>query len=213
VKSPISYLAPAGERTVELEIKRSKFITTVINAGDRQQADAFVKRLKAENPKANHVCWAYIVGSPESTVRSMSDDGEPSGTAGMPMLKILQHSGLGDVAVAVVRYFGGTKLGTGGLQRAYSDAVTLVLDGLPQAQKVSRTAFKIEYDYTFQGALSRLLERFKVEALEASYQLDVIQTFAVATADIEALQRELIDITSDNIRITRLDADDNDSTN
>ncbi|WP_412972417.1 YigZ family protein [Glaciecola sp. MF2-115] len=200
-----SYSIPASEKTVELEIKRSKFITTVINASDRQQADTFVKRLKADNPQANHVCWAYIAGSPDSTERSMSDDGEPSGTAGMPMLKILQHSGLGDVAVAVVRYFGGTKLGTGGLQRAYSDAVALVLQDLPLKLKVSRTEFEIEYDYTFQGAISRLLEAHDVENIQSTYQSNVIQRFAVATSDADELHQALIDLSSNNIRVSRPD--------
>jgi uncharacterized YigZ family protein len=188
-----SYSIPASEKTVELEIKRSKFITTVINASDRQQADTFVKRLKADNPQANHVCWAYIAGSPDSTERSMSDDGEPSGTAGMPMLKILQHSGLGDVAVAVVRYFGGTKLGT------------LVLQDLPLKLKVSRIEFEIEYDYTFQGAISRLLEAHDVENIQSTYQSNVIQRFAVATSDADELHQALIDLSSNNIRVSRPD--------
>jgi len=194
-----SYSIPAGDNKVELEIKRSKFITYAINASNRQEADAFVKQLKIQHPQANHVCWAYIVGSPDSTERSMSDDGEPSGTAGMPMLKVLQYSGLGEVAVAVVRYFGGTKLGTGGLQRAYSDAVVQVLETLPLTLKVERCRLTIEYNYSFQGAIARLLERYAVLDLEAIYESHVVNRFAVALSDAAALQSELIDVTSGNI--------------
>jgi uncharacterized YigZ family protein len=201
----ISYSIPAGANKVELEIKRSKFIAYAINVSDRQQADDFVKHLKSTNPQANHVCWAYIAGSPDTTERSMSDDGEPSGTAGMPMLKVLQYSGLGDIAVAVVRYFGGTKLGTGGLQRAYADAVVQVLENLPLSLKVSRIRFKIEYDYRFQGAIARLLQRYAVQDIEATYSINVMHNFAVAASDARALQDELIDITSDNIVILGLD--------
>ncbi|MGJ8674395.1 MAG: YigZ family protein [Pseudoalteromonas sp.] len=195
----ISYSIPAGDNKVELEIKRSKFITYAIKASNRQEADAFVKQLKIQHPQANHVCWAYIAGSPDSTERSMSDDGEPSGTAGMPMLKILQYSGLGEIAVAVVRYFGGTKLGTGGLQRAYSDAVVQVLETLPLTLKVERCRLTIEYDYSFQGAIARLLERYAVKDLEAVYESHVVNRFAVALSDAAALQSELIDVTSGNI--------------
>jgi uncharacterized YigZ family protein len=198
-----SYPIPAGDNKIELEIKRSKFIAYAINATDRQHADAFVKHLKNTNPRANHVCWAYIAGSPESTERSMSDDGEPSGTAGMPMLKVLQYSGLGDVAVAVVRYFGGIKLGTGGLQRAYSDAVVKVLEDLPLTLKVSRLQLRIEYDYSFQGVISRLLQHYAVQELVETYHSSVINSFAVAISEAAALEAELINITSDNIVICR----------
>ncbi|MDO6805248.1 YigZ family protein, partial [Wenyingzhuangia sp. 1_MG-2023] len=97
----------------ELEIKRSQFITFVGQASDRAAAEAFIRSVRQLHPQARHVCWAYIAGAPDTTVMSMSDDGEPSGTAGRPMLKVLQHSGLGEIVVAVVRYFGGIKLGTG----------------------------------------------------------------------------------------------------
>ena len=200
-----SYPIPAGENKIELEIKRSKFIAYAINVTDREHADAFVKHLKKTNPRANHVCWAYIAGAPETTARSMSDDGEPSGTAGMPMLKVLQYSGLGDVAVAVVRYFGGTKLGKGGLQRAYSDAVVQVLENLPSTLKVSRLQLRIEYDYNFQGAISRLLQHYAVQERAETYHSTVISNFAVAVSEASALEAELINITSNNIVIYRPD--------
>ena len=195
----IDYSIPAGNNEVEFEIKRSKFISYVTNVSNRQEANAFVKKLKIEHPQANHVCWAYIAGSPDSTECSMSDDGEPSGTAGMPMLKVLQYSGLGEIAVAVVRYFGGTKLGTGGLQRAYSEAVVQVLEKLPLRVKVERCWVTIEYDYSFQGAIARLLEKYSVQDAEVTYQSHVVNRFAVACSDAEALQSALIDVTSGNI--------------
>jgi uncharacterized YigZ family protein len=200
-----SYPIPVGENKIELEIKRSKFIAYAINVTDRGQADAFVKHLKNTNPRAQHVCWAYIAGSPRTTERSMSDDGEPSGTAGMPILKVLQYSGLGNIAVAVVRYFGGTKLGTGGLQRAYSDAVVQVLEDLPLTLKVSRLQLRIEYDYSFQGAINRLLQRYAVQELVETYHSIVINSFAVAVSKADALEAELINITSDNVVIYRPD--------
>ena len=200
-----SYPIPVGNNKIELEIKRSKFIAYAINVTDREQADAFVKHLKNTNPKANHVCWAFIAGPPETTERSMSDDGEPSGTAGMPMLKVLQYSGLGDIAVAVVRYFGGTKLGTGGLQRAYSDAVVQVLEDLQLTLKVNRLQLRIEYAYSFQGAISRLLQHYAVQELVETYHSNVINSFAIAESEASTLEAELINVTSDNIVIHRPD--------
>lgn len=194
-----SYQVPAKEWQVELEVKRSKFLTFAINAENRVAAERFIKNLREQHPQANHVCWAYIAGPPNTTIRSMSDDGEPSGTAGMPMLKVLEYSGLGDIAVAVVRYFGGTKLGTGGLQRAYSDAVALVLKDLSTKTKVDRTLLTVIYDYAYEASVSRLLERYDVTDTNSTYEHQVIVNFAVATSEVVACKSELINITAGNI--------------
>ena len=164
-----SYQIPARACHVEIEVKRSKFLTFAAPAINRQEADDFIRGLRNQHPQANHVCWAYIAGAPNTTIRSMSDDGEPNGTAGMPMLKVLEYSGYGNIVVAVVRYFGGTKLGTGGLQRAYSDAVSRVLTDLPMKLKVDRTRLQLTYDYTYDGNISRLLERYDIEAVDTHY--------------------------------------------
>lgn len=197
-----SYQVPLGLWQTELEVKRSKFLTLANNANTRQEADDFIRTLRQQHPQANHVCWAYIAGAPNTTIRSMSDDGEPSGTAGMPMLKILEHSGLGDIVVAVVRYFGGTKLGTGGLQRAYSDAVAKVLTELPTKTKVSRTKLKLNYDYEFEGAISRLLARYDVENIQSDYTQNVTSNIQVATSELNDLKTELVNLTSGKIVIT-----------
>ncbi|MGJ8678808.1 YigZ family protein [Paraglaciecola sp.] len=196
-----SYLVPAELWQIELEVKRSKFLTLADNASSRQEADGFVRALRAQHPQANHVCWAYIAGAPNTTIRSMSDDGEPSGTAGMPMLKVLEHSGYGDIVVAVVRYFGGTKLGTGGLQRAYSDAVAQVLADLPTKIKVSRSKLDLSYEYEFEGAVSRLLARYDVENIQATYAENVMTYLEVASSELIDLTAELINITSGKITI------------
>jgi uncharacterized YigZ family protein len=195
------YLIPAQTWQVELEVKRSKFLTFVGEAADRTQAEQFIRHLREQHPQANHVCWAYIAGHPNTTLRSMSDDGEPSGTAGMPMLKVLEHSGLGDIVVAVVRYFGGTKLGTGGLQRAYSDAVALGLAELPTKTKVSRTLMTLKYDYDVDGAVSRLLGRYDVEVMEVDYSEQVVSHIAVADSQQLEFQQTLVNITSGKIHI------------
>lgn len=196
-----SYLIPAQQHQVELEVKRSKFLTFAALAESRVQAESFIADLRVQHPQANHVCWAYIAGSPNTTIRSMSDDGEPSGTAGMPMLKVLEHSGLGNVVVAVVRYFGGTKLGTGGLQRAYSDAVALVLADLTTQVKVQRSQISLIYDYHYQGGVSRLLERYDVDNLQSDYQHQITATLALASSQLDEFSTEITNITSGHIQI------------
>lgn len=201
------YPVPAKFWEIEFEVKRSKFLTFAANAESRAQAEAFIHNLREKHPKANHVCWAYIAGDPNTTIRSMSDNGEPSGTAGMPMLKVLEHSGYGDIVVAVVRYFGGTKLGTGGLQSAYSDAVSLVLADLPTALKVDRTILKISYDYTHDGSISRLLARYDVKNIDAKYAQKVTLSIAMASSDLRTFKSELTNVTAGNVEILLADTD------
>lgn len=202
-----SYQVPAKVHQVELEIKRSKFLTFAAPAVNRREAEDFIRSLREQHPQANHVCWAYIAGAPNTTIRSMSDDGEPSGTAGMPMLKVLEYSGYGDLVVAVVRYFGGTKLGTGGLQRAYSDAVSLVLSELPLKLKVARTAVQLNYDYSYDGSISRLLERYDVENIEPSYAQQVTLSVAVASSELSTFKTEVTNITAGNVEVLTPDTD------
>jgi uncharacterized YigZ family protein len=197
--STSSYPIPAQTSHTDLEIKRRKFLTFVSHADSRESAETFIRGIRLQHPQANHVCWAYIAGAPNTTVCSMSDDGEPSGTAGMPILKVLQHSGLGEIVVAVVRYFGGTKLGAGGLQRAYSDAVVQVLADLPIVQKVSRTLLSLIYDYTHEGAVNRLLARYDVADVKADYGQQVKVSAAVSNIDISAVKAELVNVTAGNI--------------
>jgi uncharacterized YigZ family protein len=136
--SPTRYPVPAGRARVEEVISRSRFITTAGPAASVDEAKAFIAAVRAEFPDATHNCYAFAAGPPGSTAMAgMSDDGEPSGTAGRPMLAVVLGSGVGDLAVVVTRYFGGTKLGTGGLVRAYSGGVKAVLAELPLREKVT----------------------------------------------------------------------------
>ena len=119
-----SYRYPSHPCVYEQEIKKSRFITHLAQTGSRQEALDYIKSIKSKYPDARHHCYAYIIGDPKVTTElSMSDDGEPSGTAGKPMLNVLLHHNLGNVVAVVVRYFGGTKLGKGGLNRAYSSSI------------------------------------------------------------------------------------------
>ncbi len=131
------YPVPAARHRVAQSIDRSRFICTVQRIASPEDAHAFLKEMSAEFPDATHNCWAFVAGPPGSTSRiGMSDAGEPHGTAGRPMLTVLLHSGVGDIAAIVTRYYGGTKLGTGGLVKAYGGAVQLALATLPLTERV-----------------------------------------------------------------------------
>ena len=119
----MSYPVPDTPLEVLFEVKKSKFFAFAACTPDRETAMQYLAAKRAEYPDARHHCWAYLLGNPHSpTSAAMSDDGEPSGTAGKPILNVLQHKGVGDITIIVTRYFGGIKLGAGGLVRAYSSA-------------------------------------------------------------------------------------------
>lgn len=159
---PSRYPIPARSHRVEETIRRSRFFTVGAHAPDPAAAEAFVETIRREYPDATHHCWAYVAGPPGTTTSiGLSDDGEPHGTAGRPMLNALLHSGVGEIVAVCVRYFGGTKLGTGGLTRAYSGGVKLLLETLPTEVKIERVSMEVVVDYKSVDALQRLLEEME----------------------------------------------------
>ena len=127
----MSFDRPTANHQVTQTVKKSVFIGQLSIVQSTLQADEFIQQVKRLHPKANHNCHCYIAGSPESSsLWAYSDDGEPKGCAGLPMFQVLKHSGLGNIAVVVTRYFGGIKLGTGGMARAYSSTVNLLINAI-----------------------------------------------------------------------------------
>lgn len=168
------YSIPATPRhRVEEVIKRSRFITTLAHVESPEAARDFVAEMKAEFPDATHNCWAFAAGPPGDTAFvGLSDDGEPHGTAGKPMLNVLLHSGVGEIAAVVTRYFGGTKLGTGGLVRAYSSMVSLGLDTLPRKERVETLRALIVIPYSNVTLFKRLLPEHEAAIIEETFEAD-----------------------------------------
>jgi uncharacterized YigZ family protein len=167
---PERYPVPAETRRAEDTIDRSRFVATVDRAGTVEDARAFIERVRNEFPDATHNCWAYVVGPPGDTRQiGMSDAGEPSGTAGRPMLDVLLGSGVGDVAAVVTRYYGGVKLGRGGLVRAYGGAVKLALDGLLLTERVELAELAVEIGYPAVSPLKNALGRFEAVVVSEDY--------------------------------------------
>jgi len=190
------YQIPAGRHRVEQTIDRSRFICTIDRVSSPDDAQRLVRALNDEFSDATHNCWAYVVGPPGSTSRiGMSDASEPHGTAGRPMLTVLLHSGIGDVAAVVTRYYGGAKLGTGGLVKAYGGTVQLALATLPVAEHVEYIDLTITVGYSAVTVVQQLLATFAVETVHQDYAALVCYRLRVPRPSVPAFRAALADAT------------------
>jgi uncharacterized YigZ family protein len=204
---------PAGRHRVESSVRRSRFITTLARASDGDAARQFVGEMKAEFPDATHNCWAFVAGPPGSTAQvGMSDDGEPHGTAGRPMLNALLHGSVGEVVAVVTRYYGGVKLGKGGLGRAYAGGVRQALSSLPTLERVDRHPYRLVFGYPVLDAVQRLLAELDVTVDRERYGEAVELEVAVPVGAGEKLKRGLAELSGGaaECRSLRLPSDDSD---
>ena len=191
------YPVPAAIHRVDEKIRRSHFITTVGPAASVEDARAFIKDVRAEFETANHNCWAYVVGPPGSSGHAgMSDDGEPHGTAGRPMLTVLLHSELGDIVAVVTRFWGGVKLGKGGLVRAYSGGVKFALEALPRVEKMPMSELEVIIGYSEVTLFQRMLPEFEAEILTPTYTDIVHYVLRMPTKRVEQFSVRLADLTN-----------------
>ncbi|AFU98553.1 IMPACT family protein [Simiduia agarivorans] len=185
-----AYAVAAGRAEAETEVRKSRFIAWADRAQTREQAMALLADAKARYPDARHHCWAYLLGpglTPAS--QAFSDDGEPGGTAGKPMLNVLSHKGIGDIAVVVIRYFGGIKLGAGGLVRAYSQATQAVIDQLETTMITPVSHYTVIADYAAEQWLRHWLGQHQGELVAVEYADQVTYRLALPQqffADLQA---------------------------
>jgi uncharacterized YigZ family protein len=206
---PQRYPIPARRHRAEEEIRRSRFITTVDYAPTVADARAFIQAIRAEFPDATHNVWAYVVGPPGSTARvGYSDDGEPHGTAGRPAYTVLLHSGVGDIVAVITRYFGGTKLGKGGLVRAYSNGVKLALETLPLAERRVTSDLEVVIPYAFVTSLQRMASEYEAEFLAEDYGADVTYRLRLPEEHVAAFSEALIGLTNGAALIEPVEAED-----
>jgi uncharacterized YigZ family protein len=181
---------------VEDVIQKSRFITIGGHAPDPSSARAFVDEVRHEFPDATHHCWAFVAGPPGSTTSiGMSDDGEPHGTAGRPMLTALLHGGVGEIVAVCVRYFGGTKLGTGGLTRAYSGGVKLLMESLPTEEKRERVRLEVRTDYPSVDLVLRLLDQMEGTLVERNFSDGVVLRACLPSDRVHEFSEALAGIT------------------
>ena len=187
-----SYLTVAGETEIRFEIKRSEFIATIAHVEDGESAEAFVKAVRKRFTDATHNCYAYISDERGNETR-FSDDGEPGGTAGQPMLEVLKKRGLMRTAVVVTRYFGGIKLGAGGLVRAYSGTAAEALDGADIREYTPCRKVRVAVGYELFDAFRRFFSREGKEAEDLSYAEKIAASVSVPSEEAAAFLLRLND--------------------
>lgn len=188
------YPVPAERHRAEQMIERSRFLCTLQRVTSAAEAQAFIREMNAEFADATHNCWAYVAGPPGSTTSvGMSDAGEPHGTAGRPMLTVLLHCGIGEIAAVVTRWYGGTKLGTGGLVKAYGGAVQAALEELPRAERVDYVEVELSIAYGSITVIRQALAALKVEVDEERFGVDVELSLRVPRVALDQLRSAVAD--------------------
>ncbi len=186
---------PSSKQRYELEIKRSRFITTVVPVTSKSDALAAIETIRTEFPDANHHCWAMVADSPTNVYhQDQSDDGEPKGTAGKPMLNVLLHSDLGNIVVVVTRFFGGVKLGAGGLVRAYTQCVSTALQSLETRTQFIRIEHSVDLPYSQLSSLEYWLRSTDIEVLDKEFTDQVTLKLAVPKSALEPLTLRITEL-------------------
>jgi len=186
---------PASQQRFEIELKRSRFITTVAPAQDKRSALVVIESIRQEFTDANHHCWAMVAAGPNDVYhQDQSDDGEPKGTAGKPMLNVLQHSGLGNVVVVVTRYFGGIKLGAGGLVRAYTQSVSAALAELKTTVQYIREDRQLEIPYSQLDTVEHWLQSTDIIVSDKEFTDNVVLHLAIPKSEILKLEMKVTEL-------------------
>jgi uncharacterized YigZ family protein len=196
-----TYFIPASSVSFEQSIKQSRFICYLGHGPSTDQIDTALSQIRNQHPKAHHVCWAFIAGPPNAAQRGMSDDGEPKGTAGRPMLQVLDHSGFGEIWAAVVRYFGGTKLGRGGLVRAYTSSVQQALDLVEPIQQQPLLQLRLLIDYNLLPMLEQHCREMNITILNRTFLEQVELLISVPQMLVGRFRDDLSQISSGSAHI------------
>ncbi|MCJ8320088.1 MAG: YigZ family protein [Colwellia sp.] len=190
-------------------VNRSRFICYLAPCQSPDEAKSLIKQCQSAHPQASHHCYAFLTGAPEdSQGYGFSDDGEPSGTAGRPMLAVLQGGGVGQVCAVVVRYFGGTKLGTGGLQRAYGGSVRQALTFLHSTTKIPMVHKTLACQYTQVNDILHLVEQIGGLIVNQDYLESVLFTLAIPYAKLDEVVKKLQTLSAGTLQLKPLPEDE-----
>nr|WP_158161662.1 YigZ family protein [Vibrio mimicus] len=196
------YLIPAESTQFEEEIKKSLFITYLAHTPGIDSAKAFAEEIKRLHADARHNCWAFVAGRPQdSMLWGFSDDGEPSGTAGKPILAQLTGSGVGEITAVVTRYYGGVLLGTGGLVKAYGGGVQQALKRLQTIEKKITTSVHLTLDYAMIPLLHSLMAQFSATEMEAHYNEQVQLVVELEALQCDAFMQAVINKSGAKIQV------------
>ena len=198
------YLTIAKNTTYEQTIKKSRFICSIARVSSEEEAQQFITSIQAANKKATHNCFAYMIGDNDRIQRE-SDNGEPSGTAGIPILESLKLAKIHNVVAVVTRYFGGIKLGAGGLIRAYSNTTTEAIHQAGLVQRIKQAILKITVTYALHDPLLYYLKENNLEVAGEEYGVNVETSIYVKETDLEDVKEKLINRFNDQLQITEGD--------
>jgi uncharacterized YigZ family protein len=202
------HIIPAGEARAEILVVNSRFIASAAPAFRVEEAKDFIARIRQEYADASHNVPAYVIGHGATTTLHCSDAGEPSGTAGRPALAVLQGSGVGDIVVVITRYFGGTKLGTGGLVRAYSNAVRAVLEVMPRGEKIPTHTIYLELPYNLFERVRNLIDAYNGQVLDQDFAVQVAITGRFAVEHFPGFQEALRELSHGALSAEIIDTTD-----
>lgn len=202
---PDSYLTIEGTLEAEIKILGSRFLSVCIGIRDAESFQQSLEKLKKEHHSATHYCFAWRLG-PDGIPFRFSDDGEPSGTAGKRILGTIERFGFSDVGVIVIRYFGGTKLGMGGLSHAYSDATEAVLRNVKPVERLLLERFTIHFPYDRTSQIHHILDSTGTEVLDRQYGTEVTYTVQNRRSKTDSMTKMLVEITNNSVRIENIPA-------
>lgn len=196
------YPVPTESVSFSEEIKKSRFITLLAHTEGVEAAKSFINHVKSQHPTARHHCWAFVAGTPtDSQQLGFSDDGEPAGTAGKPILAQLLGCGIGEITAVVVRYYGGIMLGTGGLVKAYGGGVQQALKLLSTHEKVPLTEFTLQCDYAQLTLVENLLQQVGGHILHSNYGAAVDMRLALPATEASAIVTRLYDLSRGTLNL------------
>ncbi len=200
---PDRYLALNGEGRSETKVKGSRFLGIAWPARSAEESEERLDVLRRKYHDATHVCFAWKIGFGDRIATRAADAGEPGGTAGMPIFGAIERAGLTDCAVAVVRWFGGTKLGTGGLKRAYSECAGLALEDAPSVIRVVRSPVLVVFAYSHTTVIQQFAARYEAVEEEAEYGEEVRISYLLPRSRAESFCTDVVEATAGKVRITR----------
>ena len=197
------YLIPTNPVTISEEIKKSRFITLLAHTSGVNEAKDFIQQVKLQHLTARHHCWAFVAGRPtDSQQLGFSDYGEPSGTAGKPILAQLMGSGIGEITAVVVRYYGGIKLGTGGLVRAYGSGVQQALKQIEVKYKVPQVEYTLQCDYGQLAIVETLLQQVEGQIIGSEYAQFVTLHLSLPATQASQVGDKLRDLSRGTLQLT-----------
>jgi len=195
------YLTIEKQQQAEIKVKGSKFIATAAPVNNESEAKAFVLQVSKKYFDATHNCYAYTVGIHPAIISRYNDAGEPAGTAGKPILNVIQGKGLANVAVVVTRYFGGTKLGVGGLIRAYTDCTRTVIDHCAIVKKYIFQKLNLQFDYELTGVVMKTISQFDAKIIDTKYEKQTQLALFLRKSKVDDFQMFLLENTSGKVSI------------